>query len=167
MDARNVVGACVRSYGYRSDFPPGSRVEGVAYDWGGNDTPEVFVQKLGASYAAGSHSWHGVSPCTAGIDCSGFVGQAWGLAGRGKLSTASLGNVARSLGAQWGDRLLPGDALNRAGRHVVLYAGRSADGRPVVFEALAAASRVIRNDRVTWARLRRYAPMRLRTLANG
>lgn len=167
MDARNVTAQCMTPYAYRSDFSPGARVQGVAYDWGGNDTPELFARKLAAAYAAGSHSWNGVTACTAGIDCSGFVGQTWGLGNRGKLSTARMTDVARMLGQRWGDQLLPGDALNRPGRHVVLYAGRAADGRPVIYEALAAASRVIRNDDVTWARMRRYAPMRLRTLSDG
>ncbi|MBK7831028.1 MAG: protein kinase [Gemmatimonadetes bacterium] len=167
MDARNVTAQCMTPQAYRSDFAPGASVHGVAYDWGGNDTPELFVRKLAAAYAAGSHSWNGVTPCTAGIDCSGFVGQTWGLGNRGKLSTSRMTDVARMLGQRWRDQLLPGDALNRPGRHVVLYAGRAADGRPVVYEALAAASRVIRNDDVTWARMRRYAPMRLRTLSDG
>ncbi|MBK8246799.1 MAG: protein kinase [Gemmatimonadetes bacterium] len=163
----NVSGRCGAGRGYRSDFVPGQSVQGLAYDWGGNDQPEVFRRKLQASFAAGSHSWHGVNACTAGIDCSGFVGRVWEVKSVGKLSTTTLPFVAQHLGTGWSDRLLPGDALNRPGRHVVLYAGRSADGRPIIYEALAAASRVIRNEDITWARLRRYAPMRNRSLGHA
>ncbi len=164
MDARNATAPCLAQYGYRSDFAPGQQVRGVAYDWGGDDTPELFARKLSASYAAGSHSWNGVSQCTTGVDCSGFVGHAWGVRENGKLSTASMSRVARTLGGQWGDQLLPGDALNRPGRHVVLYAGRASDGRPIVYEALASAGRVVRNEHTSWARLRRLELRRGRVL---
>jgi hypothetical protein len=47
----------------------------------------------------------------------------------------------------------------------VLFAGYQADGRPIVYEASGSASRVIRNERSTWARFQHYQALRFRNVA--
>jgi hypothetical protein len=53
----------------------------------------------------------------------------------------------------------PGDALNKPGDHIVLFAGYRADGNPIVYEASGSAGRVIRNDWSTWSRFKNYYPL--------
>src|SRR5215467_9704081 len=74
--AANVTASCLAHY--ESDWKPDQRITGVPYDWGGVDSIEEFEAKLKKGFAAGSHSRDGISDCTAGIDCSGFVAFCWG-----------------------------------------------------------------------------------------
>ncbi len=58
-----------------------------------------------------------VSAAAVGLDCSGFISRCWGL--KEKQSTSSLAGLCvklRSLA-----ELRPGDVLNFAGGHVVLF----------------------------------------------
>jgi cell wall-associated NlpC family hydrolase len=162
--AANQKVACARAP-YRSSFHPDQSVQGVPYRWGGMDGPEELAPKLRSGYAAGSHSWNGVLTCATGIDCSGFVSQVWGHRGKHDYSTQNLSQIASPLAGDVFTQLKPGDALNRPGEHVVLFAGYQADGRPVVYEASGAASRVIRNERSTWARFQHYQALRFRNVA--
>lgn len=58
-------------------------------------------------------------------DCSGFVSMCWMLSKPG-LTTSTLGSVSRAINK---DDLQPGDAMNCASRHVVLFAGWSSSSR--------------------------------------
>jgi hypothetical protein len=98
---------------------------GVAYKWGGFDTPESFDAGLRKGRAAGDvysaekrrKNGSAVSGDCVGIDCSGFVSRCWGLAKR--ESTSTLGSVSRRLASP--AELMPADVMNAAGGHVILF----------------------------------------------
>lgn len=158
----NVVADCME--GYDCDFRPGQTVTGLPYDWGGMDDEETFRAALARGDAAGSHSRHGITDCTAGIDCSGFVLYCWGFLPRAHIYST------RTIRDQIGMRprydvfsqMKPGDALNKEGSHIVLFAGYRPDGNPIVYEASGSQGRVIRNEKSTWARFADYYPMQYR-----
>ncbi len=151
MRTANQKGTCQGEY--RSDHAPGKQV-GVPYAWGGSMDLAEFGRRLSAGQGAGSHSRDGILTCVAGVDCSGFISQVWRLEKR--QSTSTLGTVTRSISLE---ELRPGDALNKAGSHVVLFAGTSADGKPIIYEASGSASRV-RMATPSWSYLAGYVPIR-------
>jgi len=158
--------ACVRSATYESDWQPNQQVAGMPYHWGGADSPDQFERKLRAGLGAGSHKRHGVNGCTAGMDCSGFVAYCWGHKTGHDFSTTTFDGLGTRLTGNVYRDLKPGDALNKPGTHIVLFAGYRPDGGPIVYEASGAAGRVIRNDRVTWSRLAGYVPVRSNRLVD-
>jgi len=160
----HLTASCEQEKPYGSDWELNETVVGLPYDWGGMDDPDVFVHKLGEGQAAGSHSWHGPTACTTGMDCSGYVGYLWGVRDPAKKkSTRSLYDIAvkpsYAATGDWFQHLKPGDALNKPGSHVVLFAGYRPDGNPIVYEANGSAGRVIKNDWSTWARYNGYEPL--------
>jgi hypothetical protein len=95
------------------------------------------------------------------MDCSGFVTYAWGWHSRThNFSTSSLGSMATRYQCNVFTDLKPGDALDKPGSHIVLFAGYRTDGGPIIYEASGAAGRVIRNEHVSWSRLNGYFPVR-------
>ena len=104
----------------------GKTIGPMPYKWGGDDTPESFRLRMDWGALAGD-----VCTCrdpaldycliaeSAGVDCSGFVSRAWGIAKRG---TAGLHDVASELTGL--GQMRPGDAFNRPGRHVRLLLRR-------------------------------------------
>jgi hypothetical protein len=160
--AANLKASCIRSY--NSDWKPDQKVTGLPYNWGGIDSPEDFDKKLAKGYAAGSHSRYGVSACTAGTDCSGFVAYCWGLRSH-KYTTRNLRDIAGRPKYNWFTDMKPGDALNKAGAHVVLFAGYNPDGTINIFEASGSAARVIYHQ-TTWSRLRGYLPVQYKRIAD-
>jgi hypothetical protein len=157
----NRKAACVRSASSPADWQPNQQVAGIPYNWGGVDGPDEVTRKLGSGYAAGSHKSDGVVSCATGLDCSGFVAYAWGWRPKTHyFSTSSMGSMATPYRCNIYTDLKPGDALDKPGSHIVLFAGYRADGGPIIYEASGAASRVIRNERVTWSRLIGYHPVR-------
>ena len=94
---------------------------GVPYSWGGEDTPEEFVRKVGERWPAG-HVPNGResrrSQHTAGVDCSGLVSRSWRLPR--KVSTGELAAVSVKLTDA--RDLLPGDVLNKSNGPVLLFA---------------------------------------------
>jgi hypothetical protein len=150
---------CVTAAIYQSDWSANDTVTGIAYDWGGMDDPEAFDRKLAQGQAAGSHSRHGITNCTAGIDCSGFVSYCWGQRPTHDYSTSTIRAIAGRPKYNWYTKMKPGDALNKPGDHIVLFAGYRADGNPIVYEASGSAGRVIRNDWSTWSRFKNYYPL--------
>ena len=160
----HLTASCDQEQPYASDWEVNERVVGLPYDWGGMDDPDVFLRKLDEGQAAGSHSWHGSTACTAGMDCSGYVGYIWGVRDPAKKkSTRSLYDIAvkpsYAATGDWFQQLKPGDALNKPGSHVVLFAGYRPDGNPIVYEANGSAGKVIKNDWSTWARYNGYEPL--------
>lgn len=153
MSKNNITGTCTAK-GYASDYKPGAQT-GLPYAWGGFMSLEEFDRRIKAGYGAGSHSRHGVMSCVAGLDCSGLVSRVWGL--DTKHGTSTLSKVARAITL---DELQPGDALNKAGSHVVLWAGRTDDGQPIIYEASGYHSRV-RLATPGWKYLSGYTPIRL------
>jgi hypothetical protein len=160
--ASNVRAPCIKNYD--SNWKPGQRVKGVPYSWGGVDRPEVFDQKLAKGMAAGSHSRHGISSCTAGIDCSGFIATCWGLTSHA-YSTSNLRIIAGKPKYNWFTDMKPGDVLNKAGSHVVLFAGYNRDGSINVYEAAGSAARVV-FLRTTWSKFKGYIPLQYKAIAD-
>jgi hypothetical protein len=160
--AANVKASCLPRY--QSDWKADQRVTGVPYDWGGVDSIEDFEAKLAKGFAAGSHSRDGVSDCTAGIDCSGFVAFCWGLRSH-KYTTRNIREIAGKPKYNWFTDMKPGDALNKPGSHIVLFAGYNADGTINIYEASGSAGRVVYH-KTTWSRLKGYLPLQYKMLAD-
>ena len=160
--ADNLKAPCIQNY--ESDWKAGQRVTGVPYDWGGIDSVEDFEKKLSNGLAAGSHSRDGVTNCTAGIDCSGFVSFCWGLRSH-RYTTQSIREIAGKPRYNWFTDMKPGDALNKPGSHIVLFAGYNPDGTINIFEASGSAGRVVYH-KTTWSRLNGYVPLQYKMLAD-
>lgn len=160
MGATNLAAPCIKNY--RSRFPQDQHVTGVAYDWGGMDDIAEFDRKLAAGLAAGSHQDQGVSACTTGVDCSGLVSLAWRQPS--KFGTSALHEIADPLTGDKLTVLKKGDALNRAGVHVVIFDSYNADGTINVYEASGSQSRVVFNRNQDWSRFsvrgKEYLPIR-------
>ena len=98
---------------------------GVPYKWGGFDTLESFNRGIRAGKAGGDLysaekrrlGGKAVSGSCVGLDCSGFISRCWKLAE--KQSTSSLEGLCTRLRSL--AELKPGDILNTAGGHVVLF----------------------------------------------
>ncbi len=98
---------------------------GVAYKWGGYDTPGAFAAGVRAGKAAGDVytpekrrlGGAAVSGEAVGIDCSGFVSRCWRLAKR--QSTATFASICRPLASA--AELRPADVMNTANGHVLLF----------------------------------------------
>ena len=107
-------------------WQPGQENTGVAYKWGGFDTPESFAAGIRAFKAAGDvysaekrrRGGAAVSREAVGIDCSGFISRCWKLTR--KYGTATLPSICRQLTSV--ADLLPADIMNQPGGHVLLFA---------------------------------------------
>jgi hypothetical protein len=155
--ASNLKASCLTRY--RSHFKKDQAVVGVAYDWGGMDDMATFDKKLKTSQAAGSHQEEGASSCTTGVDCSGLLSLCWRQTI--KFGTANIGTIAPTL--QQIDRLTDlrvGDALNKPGSHIVMFAGYNPDGTIDVYEARGSAARVVLTRRNEWTRFTNYVAIR-------
>jgi hypothetical protein len=103
----------------------GAENTGVAYKWGGYDTPASFAagvrsgQAAGDVYTAEKRRLGGaaVSGEAVGIDCSGFVSRCWRL--RKRQSTATLPDLCRALPSA--AELRPADIMNTTHGHVLLF----------------------------------------------
>jgi hypothetical protein len=97
-----------------------------------------------------------VESCSRGDDCSGFVSVVWQLSR--KYDTGGLPSISKKLKST--SALLPGDVMNKARSHVVLFSSFGSNGI-YDYESTTYNS----NDRViymfsTWARLSGYSPLR-------
>jgi hypothetical protein len=105
---------------------PEAENTGVAYKWGGNDSPESFSAGVRAGKAAGDIYTEAkrkgggktVSSDAVGIECSGFSGRCWKLTAR--HSTESLPSICEKLSSP--AELKPGDIMNLPAHHVMLFA---------------------------------------------
>lgn len=110
----------------RGWWEPGVPAKGMAYKWGGFDTPESFLQGLREGKKAGDvantykvrNDNAAVSRESTGIDCSGFVSRCWGLSE--PLSTRELPSICDPI--RWED-LRMGDIILKEG-HVLMFAAR-------------------------------------------
>jgi len=125
--AANLSATCAA--GYESAYFVGDQL-GVAYDWGGFVSLREFDAHIAQGYGAGSFPSDGVLSCTTGLDCSGFVSQCWDTGT--KYGTWTLVDISREITQA---ELLPGDVLNDAGTHVVLFSHLLGNGDPVFYEA--------------------------------
>lgn len=98
---------------------------GVAYKWGGLDTPATFDAGVRAGKAAGDVytsekrrlDGAGVSEAAVGIDCSGFICRCWKL--KKRYSTYNLAEVCTRLPSA--AALKPADIVNSSRGHVLLF----------------------------------------------
>jgi hypothetical protein len=98
---------------------------GMPYKWGGFDTTASFAAGVRAGKAAGDLYNPGkrvkadsaVSSEAVGVDCSGFISRCWKLSK--KYGTSTLPELCIALGSP--AELKPGDVMNYAGGHVVLF----------------------------------------------
>ena len=149
--AANLEASCLPHY--KSSFRKDENITGVAYDWGGMDDNAEFDRKLAAGFAAGSHADQGVTSCTSGVDCSGFVALCWKQAI--KYGTATIATISDPINGNVYRDLKPGDALNLPGTHIVLFDSYNPDGTINVYEASGSRSRVVLSRTVPWSRFTR------------
>jgi hypothetical protein len=149
--AANQTASCSPSY--RSIYPVGDFM-GLPYDWGGYMSLFEFDQQIGVQfYGAGSYPADGILACTAGLDCSGFVSKCWDV---GHYTTSNIATLATTVSPA--TAMLPGDAVNNAGHHVVLFAYFSTTGEPVFYES--AWENVHLNAFEGWSGISGYVPLR-------
>ncbi len=158
MSSQNQYASC--SDDYVSDYTPGTTYRGIPYDWGGFVTTAEYDAYLAEGYGAGSHSWHGVLWCTVGVDCSGFVSQAWET--DQKYGTATIYQVSHEISVS---DLFRSDALNNSGSHIVLYAYDTAAGIPVHYEANGEL--VFTDVDQGWSSFSSYVPIRYDDISDG
>lgn len=104
----------------------------MPYCWGGNDTPSRFKTNLTNGYWAGNVNCPstGYVSKTAGVDCSGYVGNCWGETT--KYSTSTLSQISTEITYS---SLQKGDAINKSGSHVVLYEKADGYGSYILWES--------------------------------
>jgi len=158
MGADNETASCSSSY--ESDYSAGDEVTGIPYDWGGFVTTSEYDAYIADGYGAGSHSWHGVLWCTVGVDCSGFVSQAWETSS--KYGTSTFYQVTDEIDVS---SLKRGDALNDAGSHIVMFAYQTASGLPVHFET--GGTVVFVDSDQGWSAFSSYEAIRYEDIEDG
>ena len=148
----------------------GAANSGVAYKWGGFDTPESFDAGVRAGKAAGDVytqdkrrlGGNAVSGDAVGIDCSGFISRCWKLPR--KYDTSTLAEVSRKLASP--DQLQPADIMNTEGGHVILFVKwlDDAKSRALFYEA-APFSKTLSSVRgISTLVAAGYTPMRYRKI---
>lgn len=147
---------------------PNAENIGVAYKWGGNDSPKSFSAGIRAGKAGGDiytsekrrRGDKAVSADAVGIDCSGFICHCWKLTTR--HSTNSLPSICQKLSSP--EMLEAADIMNTPSGHVLLFV-RWLDGekkRAVFYEA-APFSKTLASERdVTEMTADGYTPLRYR-----
>lgn len=143
----------------------GETVSGVPYCWGCQGSVSQFLNRIQQGTMAGNVcTKDGVRNDVAGVDCSSFVSATWGLSTH--FTTAVIPAIARQLSNPWD--LLPGDALDKPGSHVVLFLGFTPNREALVMEASPGAcqGRVCRNVYpLSWLLSRGFIPVRYKALA--
>jgi hypothetical protein len=139
-------------------------VRGVPYCWGCHGSLNQFRARIANGTLAGNVCTHN-DPRTdvAGVDCSAFVSAAWGLANH--FTTAAIPAITIELANPWD--LQPGDALNKAGTHVLLFLRFTPDRKAEVMESSTGGcnGRVCRNVYPLAALLARgFKPVRFNAL---
>jgi hypothetical protein len=139
-------------------------VRGVPYCWGCHGSLNQFRANIANGMLAGNVCTHNnPRPDVAGVDCSAFVSAAWGLATH--FTTAAIPAITTQLQNPWD--LLPGDALNKPGSHVMLFLRFTPDRKAEVMESSTGGcnGRVCRNVYPLSSLLARgYKPVRFRAL---
>ncbi|MBU4371127.1 MAG: hypothetical protein L6300_16515 [Syntrophaceae bacterium] len=115
---------------------PGKQYRGVPYNWGGFDTTDKFEKKVKKGVVAGNYRKRcGSNLCVredfAGLDCSGLVSRSWGIS---RYSTTTFPGISIKITREL---LQPGDILNSANKHVMLFDKFDDDNQMWVYEAAA------------------------------
>ena len=113
----------------RGWWKPGKTATGMAYKWGGFDTPESFLAGLLEGKKAGDvantykvrNDNAAISHESVGIDCSGFISRCWGLPQH--VSTKDLPALCDPIA--WDD-LRTADIILKPG-HVLMFVLRKND----------------------------------------
>jgi hypothetical protein len=144
----------------------GQEVRGIPYCWGCHGALHQIRAKMQGGMMAGNVCTRNAPRRDViGVDCSAFVSATWGLATH--FTTMAIPSITKRLDNPWD--LLPGDAFNKPGSHVMLFVRFTADRKAEVIEASPGAcnGRVCRNVYPLASVLARgYAPVRFRGLAN-
>ncbi|WP_244613477.1 hypothetical protein [Methylosinus sp. Ce-a6] len=144
----------------------GQEVVGIPYCWGCHGALPRIAAAIGAGRLAGNVcTRNDPRPDVAGVDCSAFVSACWGLSTH--FTTMAIPAISRELSNPWD--LLPGDALNKPGSHVMLFMRFTPDRRAEVIESSTGGcnGKVCRNIYPLGSLLARgYRPVRFRGLAN-
>jgi hypothetical protein len=150
----------------------GASNSGVAYKWGGFDTPESFDAGVRSGKAAGDVytpvkrrlGGAAVSGDAVGIDCSGFISRCWKLPH--KYSTSSLAEICQKLPSP--DQLEPADIMNTEGGHVILFVKWMDETRTrALFYEAAPYSKTLASERnIAELVAAGYTPMRYRRIRN-
>lgn len=143
---------------------------GVAYKWGGYDTPASFLRGIAAGKAAGDVytsekrrlNDHGVSAQAVGIDCSGFVSRCWKTPRR--YSTSTLESITRRLTSA--AELRRADVMNQAGGHVLFFVKwLDPEKKRALFYEAAPFSKTLASERdVAEIGARGFLPLRFREM---
>lgn len=143
---------------------------GVPYKWGGFDTLGSFEAGIRAGKAAGDlysaekrrKGGAAVSPDAVGIDCSGFISRCWKLPR--KQSTSTLASICKRLPSP--AALRPGDIMNTANGHVLLFAEWTDDAKTrALFYEAEPFSKVIASEQDIAEMVRAgYKPLRYRQI---
>jgi len=115
---------------------PGKQYRGVPYNWGGFDTTDKFEKKVKKGVVAGNYRKRcGSNLCVredfAGLDCSGLISRSWGIS---RYSTTTFPGISIKITREL---LQPGDILNSANKHVMLFDKFDDDNQMWVYEAAA------------------------------
>lgn len=145
---------------------------GVAYKWGGNDSPKSFSAGIRAGKAGGDVyasekrrlGGKAVSGDAVGIDCSGFINHCWKLTTR--HSTNSLASICQKLPSP--AALEPADIMNQANGHVLLFVKwLDPKKKRAVFYEAAPFSKTLTSERdVSEMTAAGYQPLRYRSIRN-
>lgn len=152
----------------RGWWQPGKPATGMAYKWGGFDTPESFIAGLKQGQKAGDvanlykvrNDNAAISDESVGIDCSGFISRCWGL--HAPVSTKDLPSICEAI--SWDD-LRAADILLKPG-HVLMFVVRQ-DDYIIGFEAGPIPSWRARRCAIHIDYLKKhgFAPWRYRNIA--
>jgi hypothetical protein len=142
-----------------------TEVQGIPYCWGCHGTlPQIATEIEKGTLAGNICTRDDPRRDTVGVDCSAFVSATWGLARH--FTTIAIPAIAKQLDNPWD--LLPGDALNKPGSHVMLFLRFTPDRKVEVMESstVGCNGRVCRNIYPLASLLARgYDPVRYRGLA--
>ena len=151
---------------------PDAENVGVAYKWGGNDSPKSFSVGIRRGKAGGDVytsekrrlGGKAVSGDAVGIDCSGFINHCWKLSVR--HSTNSFASICQKLPSP--AALEPADIMNTAHGHVLLFVKwLDPEKRRAVFYEAAPFSKTLASERdVHEMAAAGYQPLRYRQIRN-
>jgi hypothetical protein len=141
-------------------------VQGIPYCWGCmGSLPQIAFLIDRGTKAGNVCTRNDPRRDVAGVDCSAFVSAAWGLSTH--FTTIAIPSIAKPLPNALD--LLPGDALNKAGSHVMLFVRFTPDKKAEVIESSTGGcnGKVCHNVYPLGSLLARgYVPVRYRGLVN-
>ena len=139
-------------------------VRGIPYCWGCHGALPTIATKINMGQLAGNVcTRNDPRPGVAGVDCSAFVSATWGLAAH--FTTVAIPAITNPIANPWD--MKPGDAFNKPGAHVMLFAGFTPDRKAAVIESSTGGcgGKVCRNVYPLAALLARgYQPRRYRAI---